>query len=526
MPPRRFISSILGGDIPYGSRGHVLTRAERKEYAPIVPPDKITLPVAKKPPEDTPKPQNLAPVRQFSVIQRTPKATKREEDKEVRLPTGPLVIQEPEQEQPIDYHIPKRRGEVEDEEEERRIREQRRSHCSKVNKPLISVRAIVGKLPVTMSAAAGHGRSAGGQQSGGSQQSNSSQGGGGSISFSGGTSGGSSGGSLGGGTGGGGMNPGRDGRQNYGPSSPPTGSLPPFYESLKSGNNGNNYNASGNFSSNYLMNHHNMDCDTGQELANLSLNGGQSPPKQYSTLQNASYGIVMKDEADLDLYETKIEAMNQLLPGSYSGYDDSMMVDMVTGAGVDPLQFTATLTFSSSAEHALLESLSDAADLSTFLQRLPSEDNDSEEIITPSSQSGDIQSVDQNLEGFNDQLRSYENRSYNSQFSKMYSESPLSNYQNGEGLQVQMHQQSQQQMLSPTLSFNGSGLDLDSPTTMSLPSPGAASCSLDGPHDGNSNSPPANVSGRRISTSSEAPALNGRVNVLQHRVSFFDAGTS
>jgi len=25
----------LGGDIPYGSRGHVLTRAERKEYLPL-----------------------------------------------------------------------------------------------------------------------------------------------------------------------------------------------------------------------------------------------------------------------------------------------------------------------------------------------------------------------------------------------------------------------------------------------------------------------------------------------------------
>lgn len=56
-----------------------------------------------------------------------------------------------------------------------------------------------------------------------------------------------------------------------------------------------------------------MDCDTGQELANLSISGNQSPPKQYSTLQNASYGIVMKDENDLDLYE------NNLLPSSYSG---------------------------------------------------------------------------------------------------------------------------------------------------------------------------------------------------------------
>jgi ovo-like protein len=340
VPPRRFISSILGGDVPYGSRGHVLTRAERKEYAPIVPPDKVTLPVTKKPPEDTPKPQNLAPVRQFSVIQRTPKTTKRDEDKEAKLSTAPLVMQEPEQEQPIDYHIPKRRGETEDENEEKKIREQRRSHCSKVSKPLISVRAIVGKLPVTMSAAAGHGRGSSGNQSAGNQSTNSSAGGGGTINFSGGSSGGSSGGTIGGGTGGGGMNPGRDGRQNYGPSSPPTGSLPPFYESLKSGNNGNNYNASGNFSSNYLINNgnqHNMECDTGQELANLSLNGGQSPPKQYSTLQNASYGIVMKDEADLDLYEGKLDAMNQLLPGSYTGYDDSMMVDMVTGDGSRPL---------------------------------------------------------------------------------------------------------------------------------------------------------------------------------------------
>lgn len=552
VPPRRFISSILGGDIPYGSRGHVLTRAERKEYAPIVPPDKITIPVTKKPPDDTPKPQNLAPVRHFSVIQRTPKTTKRDEDKDIRLPTA-VVVQEPEQDQPIDYHIPKRRGETEDENEERRIREQRRSHSSKVSKPLLSVRSIVGKLPVTMSAAAGHGRGSSGNQNGGNQTSNNSSGSGGSINFSGGSTGGSSGGSLGGsGTGGGGMNPGRDGRQNYGPSSPPTGSLPPFYESLKGntipfcnnssqfndgtfsgGNNGNNFNASGNFSSNYVMsNQHNMDCDTGQELTNMSVNGGQSPPKQYSTLQNASYGIVMKDESDLDLYETKIDPMNQLLPGSYSGYDESMMVDMVTGAVVDPLQFTATLTFSSSAEHALLESLSDAADLSTFLHGLPKEDNDNDEVIgnnnihSPSmtSDSSQLQQVDHNnIESFNEQIlnRNYENRSNysHSQFSKIYQES-LPQYQssvNNESLQVQMHQQ---QMLSPTLSFNGSGLDLDSPTTMSLPSPGATSCSLDGNHnDGGSISPPANVSGRRDSTSSEAPSLQGRVNVLQQRVS-------
>lgn len=86
------------------------------------------------------------------------------------------------------------------------------------------------------------------------------------------------------------------------------------------------------------------------------------------------------------------------------------MVDLVSGAVVDPLQFTATLTFSSSAENALLESFSDAADLSTFLQRLPNEDNESDDMIpsnihspamTPESQ---LQQVDQNIEPFSEQM--------------------------------------------------------------------------------------------------------------------------
>ncbi|XP_056641610.1 transcriptional regulator ovo-like isoform X2 [Diorhabda carinulata] len=504
-PPRRFISSILGGDKPYGSRGHVLTRAERKEYPALFKQEKVNIPSTHKPSEDVPRPPNLAPVRQFSVIQRTPKSTtKREEDTDTRVPTN-LVIQEPEQDQPIDYHIPKRRGETEDEEEERKIREQRRSHCSKIINPLISVRSLIGKFPVTLSAAAGHGRGTTGSQSSGNQTNNSSTSGG-TVNFSGSASsgggGGGGGGAIGGGTGGGGMNPGRDGRQNYGPSSPPTGSLPPFYESLKGGNSNNSFNANGNFPSNYILsNQQNMDCDTGQELGNLTINGNQSPPKQYSTLQNASYGIIMKDESDLELYEGKMDPMNQLLPSGYSNYDDSMMVDLVTGTVVDPLQFTATLTFSSAAENALLENFPDATDLSSFLQRLPSEENDSEEVgagnmhspsMTPESQ---LQSVEQNLDSFSEQMlnRNYESRSSfpHSHFSKIYQDtlppyqSPL--HENS----LQLHQQ---QMLSPSLSFNGSGLDLDSPTTMSLPSPGAASCSLDGPHgDGSPISPPANL---------------------------------
>lgn len=59
-----------------------------------------------------------------------------------------------------------------------------------------------------------------------------------------GSSNGSVGGSLNGGNDGNGGRDNRENRSNYGPNSPPTGALPPFYESLKSGNSSiNAYNA-------------------------------------------------------------------------------------------------------------------------------------------------------------------------------------------------------------------------------------------------------------------------------------------
>lgn len=120
-----------------------------------------------------------------------------------------------------------------------------------------------------------------------------------------------------------------------------------------------------------------MECDTGQQDVNSQHSQyGAQEGKQYSLLQNvcASYGLILKEEEE-DLAAFKIQP-NDLLSSQYGAYDvtdSGMMVDMVTGAVVDPLQFTATLTFSSPSDHtALLESLSDAADL--FLPRLPTED--------------------------------------------------------------------------------------------------------------------------------------------------------
>jgi hypothetical protein len=165
---------------------------------------------------------------------------------------------------------------------------------------------------------------------------------------------------------------------------------------LKSGANG--YNAqngmNGNAFNNYLLNSTltQMECDANGELTNI--NGYPNSPqdagtKQYSVLQNAylQNGMVLKDEIDLD-YDGKIDTLSlngNLLQNYSDAYSDSMMVDLSNA--VDPLQLTATLTFSSPNEHALLESLTDAVDLSQFLQRLPTDDDQCNELELSSTSS-------------------------------------------------------------------------------------------------------------------------------------------
>lgn len=160
----------------------------------------------------------------------------RREETKIEVPR----TQEPEQDQPIDYAVPKRK---EDEEKAREGAKISRTAGNSIARPLLAMRL---SGPQAINAAAGHGRTStsggnasggGGGSSGGSSSNAGNTGGsGGGFSSGGGGSGG--GGAIGGGAGGGGMNPGGNGgRGNYGPSSPPTGSLPPFYESLKGGNN-------------------------------------------------------------------------------------------------------------------------------------------------------------------------------------------------------------------------------------------------------------------------------------------------
>ncbi|KAL4714414.1 hypothetical protein ACJJTC_017709 [Scirpophaga incertulas] len=556
--PRRFISSILGGDIPYGShRGHVLTQAERKQYLPVLIEEKkksedrplikqekdslesdlVVLPARNSPsPEAAPSPSvdiNIT-CQKVSVIQRTPSQSQfrdyKKELTDVSIPAT-LPTPEPEQDQPIDYVIAKKRGETEDEETEKKIREQRRTSSSKIAngilaRPVLVLRNRPGtKVPGIINAAAGHGRSTGGSSSNSGSQ---STGGSGSFSSGGGGAAPSSGGggAMGGGSGSGGN--GRDGRSNYGPNSPPTGSLPPFYETLGPSSKGgqNSFNANSTFSNEFnIINGFNMDCENNENATNFP-----EQSKQYSLMQNAHYGLALKDE-EID-YENKLENLNAI--GNYgSNFDDSMVVDMGDDV-IDNYQFSTTLTFSG-ANEGILGNLSDSTeDFASLLNNHVESITDTElresSSLTPDSVHNpvDIESL---AEQVNLSRQYYEkanylafasqeqNPSYN--FSKdrpdllMQLNPALLQHNEGQMQQLQIHVQFQQrpQILSPGFPFASHSLDLDSPTGVSLPSPGGNN-SLDGStHIENSAlSPAAAVSLKKGSVN------DSKMQILQQRL--------
>ncbi|XP_050328794.1 transcriptional regulator ovo isoform X2 [Bactrocera neohumeralis] len=480
----RFYSSILGGNKPYS--GVVLTQAQRKEYPveevsrrltatpiedsssdsdsdaegsklivdekPLVPEDKplslrlrSTPPPLEKRPSPPPPPE---PAVRCSVIQRTPKPAPtpphRPNQHEVLLPPGSLEHLGPEQQEPIDYHVPKRRSASIDSDEEqtdslntKRLERERKLREARRRSAILAARAVLAQarlnprlvrnLPGILAAAAGHGRTSstgagqgfqgssgfGGNNSGSGNNQSPSGGAGSPTGF---------GGALGGNGGaGGGMGGGRDGRSNYGPNSPPSGALPPFYESLKSGNTMNssssssaNFNGNSNFliqnaaAAAYLMSaaggngggqqHSNsyLDCSStnGNSAGGVGsgVNDSGSGGLEITTFANGqAYGIILKDEPDIEYDEAKIDigafAQNIIQAtmgnsGNFNAaaYEDAIMSDLANSQGpngsVDPLQFTATLMLSSQTDH-LLEQLSDAVDLSSFLQRECVDDDNS-----------------------------------------------------------------------------------------------------------------------------------------------------
>lgn len=550
--PRRFISSILGGDIPYGSHRHVLTQAERKQYLPIKVDDKkksekdkplikeekelvenapVVLPSRSSPlPESTPSPDSNVTCQKVSVIQRTPSQSQfnNNKDTDVSIPST-IPTPEPEQDQPIDYVIAKKRGETEDEETEKKIREQRRTSSSKIANGILARPTLIlrnrpgAKVPGILTAAAGHGRSTGGN---GNNNSSQSSGGSGSFSSGGGGTAPSSGGggAMGGGSGSGGN--GRDGRSNYGPNSPPTGSLPPFYETLGPSTKGgqNSFNANGNFSNEFnMINGFNMDCENNENSPNFP-----EQTKQYSLMQNAHYGLALKDE-DVD-YENKLENLGSI--NYANNFDDPMVVDM----GEDVIDnFTTTLTFPT-ANEAILSNLSDSAeDFASLLGAHVDSIGDSDIRGTPSISPDSHNAVD--IETIAEQVtlsRQYyekanylayasqeQGSSYNfaKERSDLFIQLNPALLQPNEGqmqqLQIHVQLQQRQQLLSPGFPFSNHNLELDSPTGMSLPSPGGNN-SLDGSShiESTSLSPAAAVSLKKGSVNDSKLLLQQRVSII------------
>ncbi|XP_037939441.1 transcriptional regulator ovo-like isoform X1 [Teleopsis dalmanni] len=493
----RFISSILGGSKPY-TGSIVLTQAQRKEYPveivsrgfasnfsddsdsnsdsdsdgsklivdekPLLPEEKpLSLRVRKTPPplEKRPSPPPPPePAVRCSVIQRTPNTvaqTHRQQEHEVLLPVGAFEHLGPEQQEPLDYHVPKRRtASIESDEEQaeflnaRRQERERRLREARRRSAILAARAVlaharlnprfVRSLSGIFSAAAGHGRTSStgagqgfqnsggfGNSSAGASSNQSPSGSAGSPTGFGGALGGSGSGGAGGGMGGG-----RDGRSNYGPNSPPSGALPPFFESLKNNTMNSSSSASSHLNTNpniliqnaaaYLISaSNNGNCNSGSQQGGFgnccssaesanSLNSnnvensvypnGQCNNNYSMHLQNAKfhnsfhsnhhpqyganpteYGIILKDEPDIEYDEGKIDigafAQNILQatlgnPNNFNAanYDDEIMSDLANTQGhngtVDPLQFTGTLMLSQNDQ--FLDQL-DAVDLSSFLQR-------------------------------------------------------------------------------------------------------------------------------------------------------------
>lgn len=368
------------------------TSAEKKEYPPV-----LKLETVKEPAKEPPKPFRS---QQVSVIQRTPAIPPSpvpSDDACIPPPAkSPVAVvtpaeemaenlhQEPEQEAPIDYHIPKKNTDSDDEIKPKCILPPRRQPS------ILFVGRKYAKSTNILMAAAGHSRNSGGNggcAGGNSQNTNGTtngrtpanghaayNGNGGVSLFNGGYDGAmGAGGDCGGD---GSMNNGANGKCGYENGGSPLGSLPPFYESLKGGHIPTYQHQICNQYQSLLSEQMGMDCDTGQDAVNLSslfqTGGAELLPKQYSSLQNvcATYGITMKEEEDLSTYVKD--------NGAFLDYDHNLMIDAVTGNNVDQLQFAA-LTFSTPTDNSqILDHLPESSDL--FMREVSSDPSDDENM--------------------------------------------------------------------------------------------------------------------------------------------------
>lgn len=265
-----------------------------------------------------------------------------------------------------------------------------------------------------------------------------------------------------------------------------------------------------------------MDCENAE---NPNTNFPEQS-KQYSLMQNAHYGLALKDE-EID-YENKIENLGAI--GNYgSNFDDSMVVDIGEDV-IDNNQFYTTLSFA--PNEGILGNLSDSGeDLDSLFHSQVESITDPElrdsSSITPDSvhNAVDIESL---AEQVNLSRQYYEKANYlafaNQEQNSTYNfakERPdllmqlnpaLLQHNEGQMQQLQIHVQLQQrqQILSPGFPF----ANLDSPTGVSLPSPGGNNSLDSNNHIENSAlSPAAAVSLKKGSVN------DSKIQILQQRVS-------
>lgn len=333
------------------------TSAERKDYS-ILPKVEI-------------KEECKSPCRsqQVSVIQRTPAQPLPDSSSEESADDAEPYLQEPEQEEPIDYHVPKKVTDTADEIKPRTaVVPAYRRH-----QPIAMVGRKYAKSTHILMAAAGHlrnnnnnGQCNGNAQNGAANGANRNTSGGhanyngNGVVYNGGYNGAVNGGSDR--SGDGSMNGGGGGNAKCGYESggSPVGTLPPFYESLKGGHLAGYQQQVCNQYGNSLPNEHiGMDYDTGQDMLhfnNLISAGAELLPlhNKYSMLQDMyALGISMKDDEDATSYLKDAPIFN---------YDDALMIDAVSNGAVDPLQFTS-LNFANSSDNGQILDMPNSPDL-------------------------------------------------------------------------------------------------------------------------------------------------------------------
>lgn len=374
-PKRRFLSTLGGDQIPYGSKNSLLITPQSDMPVVKIEGEVETSSVVERELQPPTAPPLAPKCIQVSVIQRSPAAViSLTEEPEKILIRPQISVQEPEQDAPIDYHVPKKKFDSDVDivqSIKHKFSDTLRGQLTSTPSSIIT--AATGWSSSGQQGSWGGGGGGGSGGGGGNTNSGSHHctslhsyifggGGGGEGGVGGGGVAGLSGSSnIGGGMapGGGGMNPGGNGNLHFGG---PV-SLPPFHDRLIKFS-GNNYSFSQYDDQHHLIMTDKIyyNNDTGQ---NLTIDSGPSsvnlddPFKQYSSQQNTSSLVINIFEDDREYLSGFVNEPN--------GFN-TLMAGQINGKSNDSLRFTAPLTFTGPTDTELMYRFNDASEL--FLKQV------------------------------------------------------------------------------------------------------------------------------------------------------------